>query len=124
MPRALASFQKASVPVTPSSIDIRVADDPLEPLDILRGTAEGGARMTNDAIATFGTLMSYILDMLSAYPPAQGRNSHIPYDLWICPDGWRKIHDKICVTRWTRAGDGPAAVPVPFMVGERRAGGG
>ena len=41
MPRALASFQKASVPVTPSSIDIRVADDPLEPLDILRVLPKG-----------------------------------------------------------------------------------
>ncbi len=35
MPRALASFRKAGVPVTPSSTDIRVVNDPLDPLDFL-----------------------------------------------------------------------------------------
>jgi uncharacterized SAM-binding protein YcdF (DUF218 family) len=48
MPRALASFQKAGVPVTPSSADIRVVDDPLGPLDILPDAGALGA--TGDAM--------------------------------------------------------------------------
>lgn len=35
MPRALESFRKAGVPVTPSSTDIRVTEDPLNLLDVL-----------------------------------------------------------------------------------------
>jgi uncharacterized SAM-binding protein YcdF (DUF218 family) len=48
MPRALASFRKAGVPVTPSSTDIRVVDDPLDPLDILPDAGALGG--TSDAM--------------------------------------------------------------------------
>lgn len=48
MPRALASFRKAGVPVTPSSTDIRVTDDPLDLLDFLPDA--GALNATGDAV--------------------------------------------------------------------------
>ena len=48
MPRALASFRKAGVPVTPSSTDIRVVNDPLDPLDFLPDA--GALSATGDAV--------------------------------------------------------------------------
>jgi uncharacterized SAM-binding protein YcdF (DUF218 family) len=48
MHRALASFRKAGVPVTPSSTDIRVVDDPLDPLDVLPDAGALGG--TSDAV--------------------------------------------------------------------------
>lgn len=61
------------------------------------------------------TLTPYILDGPSAHMPAEGRNSHIPYGLWICPDGWQLLHDRNYVPRWARPGDGSPAVPVPLL---------
>lgn len=48
MPRALASFRKAGVPVTPSSTDIRMVDDPLNLLDVLPKADALGA--TSEAV--------------------------------------------------------------------------
>lgn len=64
-------------------------------------------------------LTPYILDRPSAYPPAEGRNSHIPYGLWICPDGWQVLHDRNYVPRSARPGDGSQAVAVPILPGGR-----
>ena len=67
MPRALASFQKASVPVTPSSIDIRVSDDPLDPLDILPGAGARGG--TGDAMKERIGIVHEFRSSTSAAPP-------------------------------------------------------
>lgn len=48
MPRALASFRKAGIPVSPSSADIRVVEDPLDLLDFLPDA--GALGDTNDAM--------------------------------------------------------------------------
>ncbi len=48
MPRALESFRKAGVPVTPSSTDIRVTEDPLNLLDVLPDA--GALSGTGDAM--------------------------------------------------------------------------
>ena len=60
-------------------------------------------------------LTPYILDRPSAHPPAAGPSSHAPYGIWICPDGAQVLFDRNYVPRWSRAGDGSPAVPVPLL---------
>lgn len=62
-----------------------------------------------------GSLTPYILDGPSAHPPAVGRNSHIPYGFWICPNGTQVLFDRNYVPRWARPGDGSPAIPVPLL---------
>lgn len=75
----------------------------------------GGRRMTGILLAGRGILTPNILERPSAYPPAQGRYAHLPYGLWVCPDGWQLLHDRNYVPRWARAGDGHRAFPVPLL---------
>ena len=60
-------------------------------------------------------LTPYILDRSSAHMPAVGPNAHLPYGLWVCPDGWQVLHDRNYVPQWARAGDGSPAVPVSLL---------
>ena len=62
-----------------------------------------------------GALTPYILDRPSAHLPTSGPNSHIPYGLWICPDGTQLLFDRNYVPRWRRAEDGASAIPVPLL---------
>jgi hypothetical protein len=62
-----------------------------------------------------GSLTPYILEEPSAHPPAEGRNSHIPYGLWTCPDGAQALFDRNYVPRWARPADGSPAAPVPLL---------
>lgn len=71
--------------------------------------------MTGVLIPGPGTLTPYILDRPSAHPPAVGPYSHIPYGMWVCPDGWQVLHDRNYVPRWARAGDWSRAYPVPLL---------
>ena len=69
--------------------------------------------MTDDPASV--AITPYILDQPSAYLPASGPNSHIPYGLWICPDGTQLLFDRNYVPRWRRAEDGSSAIPVPLL---------
>lgn len=59
----------------------------------------------------------FITDSPSAYTPASGRNSHIPYGLFICPDGSQVLHDRNYVPTHWRPEDGFMAEPVPLLPG-------
>jgi hypothetical protein len=54
-------------------------------------------------------------DRPSAHAPSTGRNSHIPYGLYICIDGSQVLHDRNYVPTHWRAGDGHLAEPVPLL---------
>jgi hypothetical protein len=71
--------------------------------------------MTDVLIPGPGILTPYILDRPSAHPPAVGPCSHVPYGVWVCPDGWQVLHDRNYVPRWARAGDWSRAYPVPLL---------
>ena len=60
----------------------------------------------------------FITDRPCAYAPASGRNSHIPYGLYICPDGAQVLHDRNYVPTHWRTGDGAMAEPVPLLQGD------
>lgn len=60
----------------------------------------------------------FITDRLSAYAPSTGRNSHIPFGLYICPDGAQVLHDRNYVPTHWRAGDGSVAEAVPLLPGD------
>ena len=57
----------------------------------------------------------YITDRPAAYLPAQGRNSHIPYGLYFCPDGSQVLHCRNYTPTWVRQGDGWPAQPVKLL---------
>lgn len=57
----------------------------------------------------------FITDRSSAYAPSTGRNSHIPFGLYICADGSQVLHDRNYVSTYWRAGDGHLAEPVPLL---------
>jgi hypothetical protein len=61
----------------------------------------------------------FLTDRPSAYAPATGRNSHIPYGLYICPDGFQVLHDRNYVPLYWRPGDGFMAEAVPLLIGDR-----
>lgn len=48
----------------------------------------------------------FITNRPSAHAPASGRNCHIPYGLYICPDGAQVLHDRNYVPTHWRPGDG------------------
>jgi hypothetical protein len=60
----------------------------------------------------------FITDRPSAHAPATGWNSHIPYGLYICPDGSQVLHDRNYVPTHWRFGDGFVAEPVPLLPGD------
>ena len=57
----------------------------------------------------------FITNRPSAHAPASGRNCHIPYGLYICPDGAQVLHDRNYVPTHWRPGDGVQAQPVPLL---------
>jgi hypothetical protein len=57
----------------------------------------------------------YITHRPAAYLPAQGRNSHIPYGLYVCPDGSQVLHCRNYTPTWVRQGDGWPAQPVKLL---------
>ena len=57
----------------------------------------------------------FITNRPSAHAPASGRNFHIPYGLYIFPDGAQALHDRNYVPTYWRAGDGALAQPVPLL---------
>lgn len=61
----------------------------------------------------------FISDRPSAYAPTTGRNCHVPYGLYICPDGAQVLHDRNYVPTYWRAGDRAIAQPVPLLPGGR-----
>lgn len=63
--------------------------------------------------------MPFITDRPSPYAPATGRNSHIPFGLYICPDGSQVLHDRNYVPTHWRAGDGSVAKVVPLLPGDQ-----
>lgn len=61
----------------------------------------------------------FITDRPSAYAPATGWNSHIPFGLYVCPDGAQVLHDRNYVPTHWRVGDGHLARPVPLLPGDQ-----
>lgn len=61
----------------------------------------------------------FITNRPSAYPPSTGRNSHIPFGLYICPDGAQVLHDRNYVPTHWRIGDGSVAEAVPLLPDDR-----
>ena len=57
----------------------------------------------------------FITDRPSAHAPASARNFHIPYGLYLCPDGAQVLHDRNYVPTYWRPGDGVPAQPVPLL---------
>ena len=57
----------------------------------------------------------FITHRSSAHAPAAGRNSHIPYGLYVFPDGAQALHDRNYVPSYWRDGDGNLALPVPLL---------
>ena len=57
MPRALATFRKAGLPVTPAPADIRAADEPFDLLDILPDAA--ALKDTSDAVKEYAGYAVY-----------------------------------------------------------------
>lgn len=60
----------------------------------------------------------FITDRPSAHISSSGRNSHIPYGLYICPDGSQVLHDRNYVPSHWRTGDGARAEVVPLLPGD------
>lgn len=61
----------------------------------------------------------FITNRPSAYSPASGRNFHIPYGLYISPDGAQALHDRNYVPTYWRSGDGFLAQPVSLLSNNR-----
>ncbi len=57
MPRALATFRKAGLPVTPAPTDIRAADEPFDLLDVLPDA--GALKDTSDAVKEYAGYAVY-----------------------------------------------------------------
>ena len=61
----------------------------------------------------------FITNRPSAYAPATGSNSYIPFGLYVCPDGSQVLHDRNYVPTHWRVGDGSVAKAVPLLPGDR-----
>ena len=56
-----------------------------------------------------------LTDKPAAHPTASGRNSHIPYGLYVCSDGTQVLHCRNYTPMWIRSGDGEVAQRVPLL---------
>lgn len=57
----------------------------------------------------------HITSRPAAYPPATGRNSHIPYGIYVCPDGTEVLFCRNYTPLFARNADGSGAQRVPLL---------